>query len=188
MRTRGVWSRTAHTISLTRLVAGLVFATIAFQPVPRAIPVSLYVAAMLSDLIDGQVARRGNVASYFGRVLDLISDKSLTIVSLLFAAACGIAIVPLALIGVREIVMLGARLITVSGRQILPTNRTFGGIMAAVLWSDTLVLLLGRKLLAVRHGVEQIYWACSLILMVNMAARLWWSAKRIRAFVEDETE
>jgi phosphatidylglycerophosphate synthase len=103
MRAGWLGSRAANTVSLARLVAGLLFATIAFRPLPVAVPAALYAAAMVSDLIDGQIARRKRAESYIGRVLDLISDKSLTIVSLLFAAECGVSIVPLALIGVREI-------------------------------------------------------------------------------------
>lgn len=93
-------------ISLARLVAALVFTLLAFQRVPLALLVSLYGMAIGSDLIDGYLARRLNAETYFGKVLDLVSDKSLTIVSLLYAAARGIPIFPLALIAAREIVTL----------------------------------------------------------------------------------
>jgi phosphatidylglycerophosphate synthase len=171
-----------------RLVAGLLFATIAFQRVPLAFPVALYSAAMVSDLVDGLIARRGKAQSHFGRVLDLISDKSLTIVSLLFAAACAVPIFPLAFIGVREIVMLGARLITVGNRQVLATNRLFGGLMAAMLWGNTLALLIWRGMPDIRRGIEGVYWVSALIFMINLAGRIWESARRIKASVEDGAE
>ena len=188
MRTRRAWTRAAHAVSLLRLVAGLLFATIAFQPVPLAIPAALYSAAMVSDLVDGLIARRGNAQSHFGRVLDLISDKSLTIISLLFAAACAVPIVPLALIGVREIIMLGGRLITVGNRQVFATNRIFGGLMAAILWGNTLVLLICRGTPYIRRGIEAVYWICALVFIANLATRIWAGARRLKASAEDETE
>lgn len=180
MPTGRLWSRKAHAISLARLLAGILFATVAFQPLPLAVPATLYAAAMVSDLADGQIARRERAESYLGRVIDLISDKSLTVVSLLFAAACGISITPLALIGVREIIMLGARLIEVDGRQIFATNRVFGGIMAALLWSNTLALFIGRSDGAIRHTTEMVYWMCAIIFTVNLVIRSWVGVKRLK--------
>ena len=55
---------------------------------------------MCTDLIDGYLARRLEAETYLGKVVDLISDKSMTIVSLLYAAARGISIFPLALIAI----------------------------------------------------------------------------------------
>lgn len=188
MRTGRRWSRTAHAVSVARLLAGLLFATIAFQPLPLALPVTLYVAAMISDLVDGQIVRWKGAESYLGSVIDLISDKSMTIVSLLFAAACGVSIVPLAFIGVREIVMLGARLISVGGRQIFATSRVFGGIMAATLWGTTLALLVGRSVVVIRQTAELLYWACAIIFTVNLVIRFRGGMKRIRAFAESAAE
>jgi phosphatidylglycerophosphate synthase len=67
----------------SRLGAGLVFASLAFQAVPRGILITLYVIAIVSDILDGYLARSLKVVTYLGRVLDLVSDKSLTIISLL---------------------------------------------------------------------------------------------------------
>jgi phosphatidylglycerophosphate synthase len=100
---------------LLRLVAGLLFASLAFQGVPLGLLAMLYLGAMLSDLLDGLLARRLHVESFVGRILDLVSDKSLTIVSLLYAAARGISMLPLAMIATREIIMIGLRLVTVEG-------------------------------------------------------------------------
>ena len=188
MPTGRLWSRTAHGVSLARLLAGLLFAAIAFQPLPLAFPVTLYVAAMISDLIDGQIARREGAESYIGGIIDLISDKSLTIVSLLFAAACRVSIEPLALIGVREVIMLGARLINVDGRQIFATNRVFGGLMAALLWSNTLALLVGRGVGGVRQAAEIVYWVCAIIFTINLVMRSWEGVRRLKASAENEPE
>ena len=70
-----------QSISLSRLLGALVFASLAFQNVPLWLVAAIYILAMCSDLLDGFLARRLAAISYFGKVLDLVSDKSLTIVS-----------------------------------------------------------------------------------------------------------
>lgn len=165
-------------ISALRLVAALVFASIALQNLPLTVVLTVYVVAMSSDLIDGYLARRLCAQTYFGKVLDLVSDKSLTITSLLYAAARGIDLFPLALIAIREIIMIGARLITVEGTFLLPTSRVFGGIMALLLWGDTLFLVVvGKDLFPVANVT---YWVCSAILGVNLVARLYVGFQRLK--------
>src|SRR5439155_12829583 len=112
------------------------------QDVSIALPATLYTFAMCSDVVDGYLARKFEADTYFGKVLDLVSDKSLTIVSLLYAAERGINLLPLALIGTREVIMIGARLIIIEGTQLFPTNRFLGGVFWFLLWGNTLFLVL----------------------------------------------
>ena len=167
-------------ISLSRLVAGLLFTLLAFQRVPLALLAILYGLAIGSDLIDGYLARKLDAETHFGKVLDLVSDKSLSIVSLLYAAARGIVIFPLALIAAREIVMIGARLITVQDTQLLPTSKLFGGVMTTMVWGNTLFLLLTRDTPHMQEISQSIYWAGALISVLNIASRLYVSAQRIK--------
>src|SRR5947209_14112229 len=132
MRTTRIWL--VESISLSRLLAALLFASLVFQDVPIILVSAFYVFAMITDLIDGYLARKLKAETYFGKVVDLVSDKSLTIVSLLYAAARGINMLPLALIAIREVIMIGARMIIVEGTQLLPTNKILGGMMAFLLW------------------------------------------------------
>jgi phosphatidylglycerophosphate synthase len=134
---------------------------------------------MGSDLLDGYLARKLDVVTYFGKVLDLVADKSLMIISLLYAAERGVNLLPLVLIATRDIVMIGMRLVTVEGKQLLPTNRVFGGVMASVLGANTLVLVCAQtsELIKVTNIV---YWTSALILIGNLLARLRVSALRIK--------
>jgi phosphatidylglycerophosphate synthase len=186
MRTGDAGFSVVDLISLSRLVAALVFTLLAFQSVPLALLAALYGVAIGTDLIDGYLARRLDAETHFGKVLDLVSDKSLTIVSLLYAAARGINIFPLALVAAREIVMIGARLITVKGSQLLPTNKIFGGMMAGLLWGNTLFLLLGRDTRWTVGIAQRIYWACAVVFMLNLAARLYVSAQRIKVSLREK--
>jgi phosphatidylglycerophosphate synthase len=173
-------------ISLFRLMAALLFASLAFQSVPLALVVGLYLFAMCSDLLDGYLARRLRSETYFGKVLDLISDKSLTVVSLLYAAARGINVLPLALIATREIIMLGARMIVVEGTQLFPTNKLLGGLMWFLLWGNTLFLVLASTKSNSTRIANAIYWGCSIILVLNFVLRVYVSADRIKVSLKSD--
>src|SRR5436853_3549546 len=120
--------RLVTAISISRLLIALLFASIAVHA-SATLVAGVYVVAMSSDLVDGYLARKLKVETHFGRILDLTSDKCLTIVSLVFAATRGIDTFPLALIATREIVGLGIRMIIFAGGPLLPTNRTLGRLM-----------------------------------------------------------
>jgi len=168
-------------LTLLRPVAALIFACIAFQDFNTAAVLSVYALAAVSDLVDGYIARRLCVTTFFGRVVDLIGDKALTVVSLLYAAARDIDIRPLALIAVREIVVLGARILVVDGTPLLPTSRVFGGALAIALWGTTAVLISDRDSGHLHDWVTLAYWLCSLAMLVNLAGRIFSNWRRIMA-------
>jgi phosphatidylglycerophosphate synthase len=174
-------------VSVLRIVGAISFAAVAFQRVPVVVIASLYGVAMGSDVIDGYLARRLGSETYFGRVLDLVSDKSLTIVSLLYAAARGASFLPLTLIAIREILMIGARLIRVDNVTLFPTSRALGGSVALVLWGNTLVLVLD---VAGEHAISRAsitYWACAVVLNANLVWRVWSRASVIKASLTEGT-
>jgi phosphatidylglycerophosphate synthase len=133
---------------------------------------------MCTDLLDGFLARKLMASTNFGRVIDLVSDKSMTIVSLLYAAARGIDVLPLALIAVRDLIMLGARIIVVGDRQLLPTSKIVGGLMALLVWGNTLFLVFSRDSYSFRIA-NRIYWVCALVLIANLITRIYVSTRRI---------
>lgn len=178
LRMKRIWI--VESISLCRLAAALLFVSLAFQNVPLTIVAGLYIFAMVSDIVDGYLARKLNAETYFGKVMDLVSDKSLTIVSLLYAAARGVNIVPLALISTREIITIGARMIIVEGKQLLPTNRLLGGVMWFLIWGNTLLLVVSNNNPASLRIATIIYWFCAIVLVLNLIVRIFVSMQRIK--------
>lgn len=170
-----------QSISVFRLIAALIFACLAFQDIPLGLLATTYALAMCSDLVDGILARRLNEESFAGKVIDLISDKSLTVVSVLYAAERDVHLLPLALIATREIIVIGLRAITVDGTQLLPTSRLFGGTMAFLLWGNTLFLVLVPKGHDMVQIAGHIYWFCALVFVTNLVLRVYVSRHRIMA-------
>jgi phosphatidylglycerophosphate synthase len=176
---RRVWL--VQSISIARLCATLVFAALASKDVSVALLSWIYVLAVASDILDGYASRKLKAETDFGRIMDLVADKALTIVSMIYAGSRGIDLLPIALIASRDIIMIGMRLVTVGGAQLLPTNRIFGGIMALLLWGNTLFLISAKPeghLLQVANGI---YWTCAMIFVANLLARLYASGPRIKA-------
>ena len=176
--TTRVWIVQLTTAS--RLCAALVFVALAFQPVPRVVLIGLYCIAIATDVFDGYLARSLKVVTYVGRVLDLISDKSLTIISLLYAAACGINLLPLALIGSREIIALGMRVIIVEGSQVLPTSRPLGGLRTLMVCGSTLLLISLERTAKLIHVVNIIFWISAVFFVVTFLYRIYSSYPRIK--------
>ena len=179
MQGRTIRILVVESLSLSRLLAALLFASLAFQDVPLSIVAGIYIFAMCTDLVDGYVARKLTAETYLGKVVDLVSDKSMTIVSLLYAAARGVDLFPLAVIATREVIMIGARIIVVEGTQLLPTSKIVGGVMALFLWSNTLLLVLTNRTSLVRIATG-IYWAIAIVFTVNLIVRIYKSSQRIR--------
>ena len=177
-RSHRIW--VVQSISIARIFATLLFVGLAFRNTRPLLLISVYAFAAVTDLIDGYASRRLNVVSDLGKVVDLVADKSLTAVSLLYAAASGVHVLPIALIATRDIVMIGMRLVVLDGDQLLPTNRLFGGMMATLLWGNTLLLVVAKENPQLFFWVNGTYWVCALIFGLNLVARLRASAGRIK--------
>jgi phosphatidylglycerophosphate synthase len=168
-----------HSLTLARLAGAIIFAALAFQDVPVWLALVPYSIAAASDVVDGALARNWAQDTHLGKVLDLVSDKSMTIVSLLFAAACNVPLLPLALIGTREVIMLGARLVVVDGMPVLTTSRVFGGMMAGAVWGTTIGLFLTRGTPNMSI-IVWIYWACAIVYAANLVIRIMSARHRIK--------
>src|SRR6185503_10306216 len=163
-------------------LGSIVFACLAFQVSPILLT-CIYVATAASDSLDGVLSRRLGATSYFGRVLDLISDKSLTTVSLLYAAARGVMLLPLAAVAARDVLVLGARLILVGGTPLLATSRTFGSFLALCVWGATLMLINVSEDSSTMRAVEAVYSLAGLAASANVVVRLYRARATIRSIV-----
>ena len=170
-----------QSISIARLCATLLFAALVSTKFSVVLLSCLYVFAIVTDVIDGYVSRTLNVETYVGKIMDLVADKSLTVVSMIYAASRGIDLLPIALIASREIIMIGMRLVIVEGTQLFQTSRIFGGTMAVALWSNTVILIWSKTSSGLLPVANAIYWVCALVLGWNLFARIYSSGPRISA-------
>lgn len=71
---------TPNKLTLARMIATPVFMAVMLISFPYNYTVSLFlfIAASLTDMIDGQMARKNNMVTDFGKFMDPLADKMLT--------------------------------------------------------------------------------------------------------------
>ncbi|MEK7539962.1 MAG: CDP-alcohol phosphatidyltransferase family protein [Patescibacteria group bacterium] len=97
-------------LNLARVVLAALFAVSVVVGCSLAVQLGLLLAAAVTDLCDGPVARRMGVADQFGAFLDTLADKGSLL--LIFSSLCWVGAVPLTLtvtILVREGLVLVGR-------------------------------------------------------------------------------
>lgn len=121
MSTMSPTAKNAHAASLpnlltyARILAVPVLAVLVYwgDPIGNWVALGLFIAAAITDFLDGYLARTMNQHSSLGRMLDPIADKLLVGVLLLMLAATeritDWALIPAAVILSREILVSGLR-------------------------------------------------------------------------------
>lgn len=94
----------------------------------------LLISAILSDLLDGYLAKKYHLETIGGQLLDLFSDKFLNCISIIFLIIEGYNLFFLLIILIKEIFVLSFRSIKIDGKFVICTNRIIGGIMSTLLW------------------------------------------------------
>lgn len=103
----------------------------------------IFILAGITDVLDGYIARKYDLGTELGAVLDPFADKLMTFTILITFAFSGI--IPmwiLIAIGIKEFVMIvgGAILYLFKGKQVLPSNQ-FGKIATASFYAATLSIV-----------------------------------------------
>lgn len=155
-------------ITLSRALAALLFISIALTPQYTSLSICLFLYACLSDILDGYLARKLLCTSKTGGLLDLFSDKYLTIISLIFAIAKDVPILPCAIGILREIFLLSIRNISVNGKLLFPPQRLIGALTIAPIWIGTLILLSAQYLKISSIYFSYYYWIIGLICTLNL--------------------
>lgn len=106
----------------------------------------IFVAASLTDLLDGYLARKWNQVTTFGKFFDPIADKLLVLAALLILMDCGmIAMWAVLVLLAREFFISGFRLVAVSKGIVIAADMS-GKIKTAVQMVSLALLLFGGLL------------------------------------------
>ncbi len=113
-------------LSLFRLCMAPIFAWVFFSALPHARywAAGIYALAFLTDILDGYIARRFNLVTKLGRVLDPLSDKLMTFTVILCVCLAGIVPMWAAVIFFcKELVMgIGGLRLLHNTRDVIPAN------------------------------------------------------------------
>ena len=116
----------ANQLTLVRLVAVIpVMAALYLQfPGNRTVATVVYVLAILTDYLDGILARRSGKVTAFGKLMDSVADKAL--ISSMFFALLAEGSMPAwmaAIMVVREFAVTGLRMVALEGEEVIAANR-----------------------------------------------------------------
>lgn len=92
-------------------------------PYHYIVALAVFAVASLTDMLDGKIARKNNLITVFGKLLDPLADKMLTTAALLafmHEGWCSIWIVMIVL--TREFAVAGVRLIATAQGIVIPAN------------------------------------------------------------------
>ena len=87
-------------------------------PVPGALTAALllFIAASITDYFDGEIARKHNLITDFGKLMDPVADKILT-------AAAFVCLIPFDLIPAWVVIVIIAREFLITGLRLLAGNK-----------------------------------------------------------------
>lgn len=113
-------------LTLSRLVLAALFVVCfaAVFPWRFTAAFAIFVAAALTDYLDGEIARRAHLITDFGRLMDPLADKILTASA--FICLCGLGALPgwaVIVIVSREFLITGLRSLAASKGRILPAEK-----------------------------------------------------------------
>ncbi len=135
----------ANQLTMIRLiaVAPVMLAMYLQFPYARAVAVAIYLGALLTDYLDGVVARKSGEVTGFGKLMDSIADKAL-IVSLFFALVGegSMAAWMAAVMVIREFAVTGLRMVALEAGEVIAAN-SWGKAKMNAQSLGVLILLLG---------------------------------------------
>lgn len=131
----------------------------------------IYVAACLTDTLDGYIARRDNLITDFGKFMDPLADK-------LLVASAMIAFIELGQLKAWVVIVIIAREFIISGFRLVASDN--GIVIAASYWGKikTVVQMIMTILLIADipalYVVNQVFiYAAVVLTIVSLADYLW---------------
>lgn len=152
----------ANQLTLVRLLAVVpVMGALYIQfPGNRIVATVVFVAAILTDYLDGILARRSKEVTAFGKLMDSVADK-VVLVSLFFAfvAEGSMPAWMATTMVVREFAVTGLRMVSVEAGEVIPANN-WGKAKMVSQSLAVLILLLGY--------VDLGYWAMLIATVLTL--------------------
>ncbi len=169
-------------LTLARVAATFVLLILlqacAHPPVPlwtAWLALVLFVAAALTDWLDGHLARRWKIESDFGRLFDPLADKLLVVVT--FVGLLGVGLLPVwfvSLVVAREFLITGIRLVAGQKGVVLAAEKVGKHKTVTQMVTAILGLLLLAMDSAHQNGRTLLEAAVWITAMVTAGSGLWY--------------
>lgn len=113
---------TANKLTMLRIVLIPIFLIVCYLDFNGStwVALAIFIIASLTDLLDGYIARHYNQITDFGKFMDPLADKMLTVAAMCVFAGSGLMYGwVLALVLFREFAVSGMRLVAVEGGKVI---------------------------------------------------------------------
>ena len=127
----------------------------------------LFIVASLTDLLDGKIARKYNLVTTFGKFMDPLADKVLTISGM-------ICLIELGRIPSWIVVIIVAREFIISGFRLIATEH--GIVIAANYWGKfkttfqmIMIILMIMNLPALSLVTDVVMWIALILTIISLA-------------------
>ena len=118
-------------------------------PMHTALALLLFVAASLTDMLDGKIARKNNLITDFGKFADPLADKILVLAALLCFVQNGWCdCVAVIIVLFREFTVTSIRLIAAAKGEVIAAN-IFGKIKTVTQMSAIILIMIMQSVLDV---------------------------------------
>lgn len=169
-------------LTILRIILVPVFVACFYLPVEGAmyIAAAVFVVAYFTDMLDGYIARKYNLITDFGKLMDPMADKLLTAAAMIMLTAYGLCspIATFLTIG-RELVISAFRLVSATQGVVIAAGK-IGKLKTLTQFIGIVLILLGNPLFN-RIGVpfDQIViwisvvlamWSCTDYIVKNLKA------------------
>ncbi len=130
-------------ITITRIVLAFIFMIFLFVEgvMAKTMALVIFLAAALSDYLDGFIAKKYDIISDFGKIMDPVADKILTLAA--FLAFVEMKLIPawmVVIIILREFIITGIRLMALRQNDVLPAG--VGGKQKTISQMLSIVIIL----------------------------------------------
>ncbi len=133
----------------------------------------IFALAAITDQLDGYLARKNNQVTTFGKLMDPIADKVLTIAALVCFIEAGADFVTswvVMLVIARELIVTGIRLIAVGENQVIAASSW--GKAKTVSQMVTLIAIMVDRIIPLRIGGSQFlcltFWLVVLTVVLTV--------------------
>ncbi|MBS1480159.1 MAG: CDP-diacylglycerol--glycerol-3-phosphate 3-phosphatidyltransferase [Christensenellaceae bacterium] len=169
-------------LTILRIILVPVFVACFYLPVEGAMYIAavVFVVAYFTDMLDGYIARKYNLITDFGKLMDPMADKLLTAAAMIMLTAYGLCspIATFLTIG-RELVISAFRLVSATQGVVIAAGK-IGKLKTLTQFIGIVLILLGNPLFN-RIGVpfDQIViwisvvlavWSCTDYIVKNLKA------------------
>lgn len=135
----------------------IVFLLVPITPYDKWIALAIFIAASLTDLLDGAIARKYNLVTNFGKFMDPLADKLLVCSAL-------ICLIELDRIPSWMVIVIIAREFVISGFRLVASDN--GVVIAASYWGKFKTTFQMTAVCLMIANIEAIAWITNIVIWI----------------------